>query len=83
MDREQAIQQIEGLFPADSQYEKTNEIGLKLLAQAKREVAGWRTEQTEVLIRYAELCIAEENRQAREYDRHFFANRAGHYSNPL
>jgi len=75
MDREQAIANIEGLFPVDSQYEKTNEVGERLLAQAKREVCGWRTEPTEVLIRYAELCIAEERRQ----DRHYFANRGGHY----
>lgn len=60
MTREEAIQLIEGLFPADSQYEKTNEVGEKLLAQAKREINGWRTEPTEVLIRYAELCIAKE-----------------------
>ena len=76
MDREQAIQQIEGLFPTDSQYEETNKVGERLLSQAKREVNGWRTEPTEVLIRYAQLCITEENRQARECDRHFFANRA-------
>ena len=74
MGREQAIQQIEELFPTDSQYEKTNEIGQRLLAQAKREVDGWRNETTPVLIRYAELCMAEEIKQ----DRHFFANRAGH-----
>ncbi len=79
MDREQAIQRIEGLFPTDSQYEDTNKIGDRLLAQAKREVEGWRSESTLVLVRYAELCIAEENRQARLHDRHFFANRAGHY----
>ena len=75
MDREQAIQQIEGLFPTDSQYEETNKIGERLLAQAKREVVGWRTEPTEVLIRYAELCLVEERIQ----DRHYFANRVGHY----
>jgi len=75
MNREQAIQQIEGLFPTDSQYEETNKIGERLLAQAKREVEGWRTEPTEVLIRYAELCHAEEVRQ----DRHYFASRTGHY----
>lgn len=75
MDREQAIQQIEGLFPTDSQYTETNKIGERLLAQAKREVEGWRCEPTPVLIRYAELCMAEERRQ----DRHYFSNRAGHY----
>ncbi len=63
MTREEAIQEIEGLFPVDSQYEKTNEVGEKLLAQAKREINGWRTEPTGVLIRYAELCIAKERQQ--------------------
>ena len=75
MDREQAIQQIEGLYPVDSQYETTNKVGERLLAQARMEKQGWRTEPTEVLIRYAELCIAEEIKQ----DRHYFSNRAGHY----
>jgi len=64
-EREIAIEQIEGLFPTDSGYWKTNEIGKRLLAQAKSEVKGWRDEKTTVLIRYAELCVAEENRQAR------------------
>ena len=60
-----AISQIEGLFPTDSQYAETTTIGERLLAQAKREVQGWRNEPTEVLVRYAELCVAEENRQTR------------------
>jgi len=75
MDREQTIKEIEGLFPADSEYPEGAEVGQRLLEQAKREVCGWRTESTEVLIRYAQLCIAEENRQARKYDKR--------YSHPL
>ena len=75
MDRDQAIAIIEGLFPTDSQYVETNNIGKRLLEQAKRDTEGWRNEPTPVLIRYAELCQAEEIRQ----DRHYFANRAGHY----
>jgi len=77
--REEAIADIEALFPTDSQYEATNLVGERLLAQAKREVEGWRTESTPVLLRYAELCRQEENKQAREYNRHYFSNRAGHY----
>lgn len=65
--REQAIANIEGLFPADSQYEQTREIGKRLLEQAKMEVQGWRNEPTEVLISYAELCIAEENKQTQGF----------------
>lgn len=56
MTREQAIQAINALYPADSQYAEYAAIGRELLAQAKQEVAGWRTECTEVLIRYAQLC---------------------------
>ena len=65
-ERENAINEIEGLFPADSGYPDTAEIGQRLLEQAKREVAGWRTEPTEVLARYAQLCISEERRQGRQ-----------------
>ena len=61
MKREEAIQHIENLYPADSGYDDTAEIGRDLLAQAKREVSGWRTEPTEILVRYAELCIQRES----------------------
>jgi len=58
--REQAIQEIEALFPTDSQYRDIKEIGERLLAQARAE--NWRKESTPVLVRYAELCRAEESR---------------------
>lgn len=61
MDRETAIKYIEDLFPADSHYGPTAAIGQRLLEQAKRAVADWRTEPTEVLVRYAQLCIQKEN----------------------
>ncbi|MCP3923374.1 MAG: hypothetical protein GY714_12390 [Desulfobacterales bacterium] len=57
MNREEAIQIIEQLFPADS-----HETGKDLLAQAKSEIKGWRREPTPVLIRYAQLCMERENR---------------------
>ena len=60
--RNKAIRAIEALFPADSEYIGTAEIGEELLAQAKREMQGWRTEPTEILIRYAELCVEREKR---------------------
>ena len=56
MTRDEAIHLIEDTYPADSPYPVNNELGNELLAQAKREVNGWRTESTEVLIRYAQLC---------------------------
>ncbi len=61
MTRQEAIQHIESLYPIDSEYEDTNAIGEILLAQAKREVNNWRNLPDAILIRYAELCINEEN----------------------
>lgn len=58
MNREEAISIIDELYPADSGYEETAKIGRELLDQAKR--SAWRTEPTEVLIKYAQLCIKKE-----------------------
>jgi hypothetical protein len=57
MKREEAIRHIENFYPADSQYENTARVGRELLEQAKRETASWKNESTEVLIRYAQLCL--------------------------
>jgi hypothetical protein len=65
MTRAEAINHIENLFPADATYADTAAIGRQLLEQAKREVSGWYNEPTAVLVRYAELCLAEENKQAK------------------
>ena len=65
MTREEAINFIEGLFPADAQYEGTREIGIALLEEAKRNVSNWRTLPDEVLFEYARLCEAEEADQER------------------
>jgi len=66
-DLEQAIADIEALFPADSQYHGSREVGERLLAQAKMEVEGWRSESPAVLMRYAELCRQEENKVTQEF----------------
>lgn len=66
MTRDEAISIIEQLYPADSQYQDTSAIGRQLLQRAQDEVAGWRTAPDAVVIRYAELCEAEENKQTRE-----------------
>ena len=68
MDRSEAISTIEALFPADSQYEDSREIGKRLLEQAESEVNGWRNKPDEVLIRYAELCMQEDERQTRRLE---------------
>lgn len=59
--REEAIQIIDSLFPIDSPYEETAEIGKELLAQAKRETEDWRyTLPDATLLRYADLCFQHE-----------------------
>lgn len=68
MDRKEAISIIESLYPADSQYPDSREIGKRLLEQAESEINGWRNKSTEVLIRYAELCQQEETRQDRAFN---------------
>lgn len=57
MDRDRAVEIIEALFPADSQWPDTAKIGRELLEQAKRDCNNWRAESTNVLIRYAQLCM--------------------------
>jgi hypothetical protein len=71
MTREQAIQEIEGLFPADSQYPKSREKGIELLEQAKRNTNDWRNLPDETLFEYARLCREEEHRQAIKFDRKY------------
>ena len=65
MDRHTAIETIENMFPVDAVYEDTAAIGRRLLQQAKEKTQGWRDEPDEVLIEYARLCIAEDDRQTR------------------
>lgn len=65
MNREQAIQHIESLYPADSSYFETAKIGQELLEQARLNVQGWRQEPTDVLIEYAHLCIKKEKEEVK------------------
>lgn len=58
-----AIDIIEGLYPADDQ-ERAGEIGRKLLAQAQRETNhNWRDLPDEVILTYQRLCEEFENNQ--------------------
>lgn len=66
MDRKEAIEIIEGLYPVDSQFLKTNFVGERLLAQAKRECEDWRNLPDAILFRYADLCQQEEQRSTRQ-----------------
>jgi len=65
--KEQIIQECEGLFPPDSNFPDTAEIGKRFLEQAKSEIEGWRTEPKEVLFRFLQLCKDEDSRQTRKH----------------
>ncbi len=62
MTREDAIQTIETLYPADSQFPEVAENGRQLLAQAE-EIAGmdWRDASDKVIFTYASLCLEKES----------------------
>ncbi len=60
MTKDTAINHIENLYPIDSCYPNTSEIGEKLLAHAINETCGWRELPEEVLIKYAELSLSRE-----------------------
>ncbi len=57
MNRKQAIETIEAMYPPES------EIGEKLLQQAKNDCNSWKNLPDDVLSRYADLCQQEETRQ--------------------
>ena len=71
MTREQSIQEIEGLFPADSECPKTRAKGIELLGHAKRNTHDWRDIPDETLFEYARLCREEDHRQAVKFDRKY------------
>lgn len=57
------IDSIEGLYPVDSQYESTNEVGKQLLMEAIEEF-NWRNLPEELLAMYERKCIKQENYEA-------------------
>lgn len=63
MNRSESISNIEALFPIDSEYQDTNEVGKTLLLKAIENI-GWRKLSDEILIEYANLCIREDDRQS-------------------
>lgn len=61
MDKKQAIYSISGLYPIDSQFENTNEIGKQFMMEAIEETNfDWRNLPEEVLIKWAEKCESKE-----------------------
>jgi hypothetical protein len=53
--RDKAIADVERLFPADSTFPDTAKVGQELFLQAMFET--WRDAPSDVLTRYAQLCI--------------------------
>ncbi len=58
--REAWIDTIEGLWPIDSEYEDTNEIGKQLLISSIEE-NDWRALPDQILSTYAHKCLARDN----------------------
>jgi len=68
MKKEKIIKIIEGLYPADSIYPETKEVGILLLKKAKIDLyCNWRCLPKKDLIKYANLCLEEE---CREFNSH-------------
>lgn len=63
MTREQVIEMIENLFPADSEYGDVAETGRTLVLSALADQ--WRQLPTPVLTKYLALCIDHEKRNRR------------------
>ena len=63
MTREELVGIIEMYYPADSRYQRTRQIGQKLLEEAKKIKNDWRNEDLGVLKEYARLCIERAERK--------------------
>lgn len=64
--KERYIDSIRGLFPADSQYQGTAEIGRRLLLDAMDKAGfNWRDLPEDVLRIYADMCERENINQER------------------
>lgn len=61
--REQAVEIIDRLYPADHENPLVHLPGTQLLLRALAE--SWRESDDKVLFRYAELCLAEQEKLQR------------------
>lgn len=60
--REESIKIIEKLYPADSEYTVTKQVGIGLLLKAI-DLIGWRELPTSIITEYAKLCRNEKSSQ--------------------
>lgn len=71
--KDKYIDTIRGLYPADSRYPDTAEIGRRLLLEAMEKTAfNWRDLPEDVLRIYAELCEQEDAKSIRSALRRAF-----------
>lgn len=70
MGKKESINTISSLYPSDSQFPDTNEIGKQFMLESMVEVGfDWRNLPDDVLERWAEKCISREmqfDRQIRD-----------------
>jgi hypothetical protein len=69
MNKDEAINHINQLYPIDSQFTDTNEVGKQLMVEAMEEVGfDWRTLPEPVLIRWAEKCLQKDEDCIRRFN---------------
>lgn len=67
MERRNMIMDIEALYPADTDYVKTAEIGQRLLQEAMNNMRfTWRDMPDHVLEEYRRLCVMQEFIESRK-----------------
>jgi hypothetical protein len=67
MNKKEAIDSINGLYPIDSNFPDTNEVGEQFMLEAMDELGfNWRDLPENILVRWAEKCEARETEQDRK-----------------
>lgn len=69
MSKKESIATIEEMYPIDSQYPDTNEVGRQLLLESIQEANfNWRDLPEEVLAVWSRKCIEKENESIRRFN---------------
>ena len=69
MSKKESIATIEELYPIDSQYPDTNEVGRQLLLESIQEANfNWRDLPEEVLAIWSRKCVEKENESIRRFN---------------
>lgn len=69
MSKKESIATIEEMYPIDSQYPDTNEVGRELLLESIQEANfNWRDLPEEVLAIWSRKCVEKENESIRRFN---------------